>query len=344
MAVFTSNPVVGIDISGFQYDIDVQALLDVGVKVFVVKLGQNSILDAKFTKHCSNIAKFVPAGAVLQCYYWDEITSNPQTQANWVSAQLKAYNYPISFVWIDAEQWWLKWSEYYAARNGTLPYSSVTRPSAAMLSSHFYQTYMALKNLLGSDKVGVYTNKSFVDEHATIPVGQAGTSMGVWMGNEKANMWIPYYGWQSQPRVSTAMSWYTWKTQWFPNYTPTIPVGTSYTQMRGHQCTGDKCKLPYIYSNILHALSAADVDVFDGTWLASLGGITPPPPPPPANRYVALYNLNIRSASNGSAPIIGLLPINTEVVVYEVNANTNYARIDATMQKWVFFPYLQKVV
>jgi hypothetical protein len=347
MAIFTPNPVIGIDISKYQYNVDVKALLDSGVKVFVVKIGQNSVLDSNFYKHANNVAKFASQGAILQCYYWDEITSSSSAQVTWLNSEINKSGLPITFTWIDAEQWWTNWSQYSSALKGQLPYSSVSRLTAANLSAHFYQTYLALKTALGTNKFGYYTNKSFVDEHATIPSGAPGVSMSAWMASEKVNMWIPYYGWQSQPKVSTAMTWNIWKQTWMPNYTPPIPAGTSYEQMKGHQSTGDVCKLPYIYSNIWNALSAADVNVFDGTWLTSLVGVTPPSAPIPQNRYVTIYNLNVYPTSaHLQPPSMGYIQINTEVIVYEVVGN--YARVKDPVvngvAQWVYFPYLKKVV
>lgn len=342
MAVFTVNPVVGIDFSHYQYGVDVQALLDAGVKVFIVKIGQNSIIDPSFYTHASNVAKFTSQGAILQCYYWDEITVSPATQVTWLTNEIKKSGFPITFTWIDAEQWWNDWTQFYQANNGTLPYSSVAHPTPATLSSHYHATYDALKAVVGADKCGIYTNKSFVDEHATVPTGEVGTSMGTWMGSENVSMWIPYYGYQSQPSVVTVMTWNIWRQQYFPTYTPTIPTGTSYINMRAHQSTGDKCKLPYVYSNAANALSPLDINVLDGAWLASLSGVTPTPVPvpPPSNKYISIYALNIYATSAHVLPTIGILSINTEVMVYEVVGN--YARIDTN--KWVYMPYLKKVV
>ena len=231
MAVFTPNPVIGIDISHWNYSINVPLLLEAGVKVFVVKIGQNRILDPYFYKHAENICKYNSQGAILQCYYWDEITSNPLSQAEWLINEIDKSDLPITFTWIDAEQWWTSWTIYNKARAGGIAYSAVPRLTPASLSTHFYQTYMALKNGtstvtgLEADKCGVYTNNGFILEHAA--------PMAKWFASEKVNMWIPYYGWQSQPRPATTMTWNTWKTKWFPNYTPPIPAGSSYAQMRG---------------------------------------------------------------------------------------------------------------
>ena len=406
MSVFTTTPVIGIDVSLWDYKIDVQFLLDNGVKVFVVKIGQNSYLDPKFYKHAENISKYTSQGAILQCYYWDEINSSVAPQVSWLTTEIKKSGYPITFTWVDAEQWWTDWTKYYAARAGTLPYSSVPQPSKANLSAHYFQTYKAVKASLGADKCGFYSNNGFIMEHAP--------DMANWYAREKINMWIPYYAWQSQPKVATKMTWDTWKTYWFPNYTPKIPAGSSYSQMRGHQCTGDVCIVPGIVQNIFNKPIAADINIFDGAWLSTLGSGTVEPIPPieqpipevkyivntwalnvrfgpstsfavastlkkgdtvvvyqssgewskigverwvfssyltkvsndivppapiPENRYEALYTLNIYKTSAHIPPVVGWLPIHTEVVVYDVVGN--YARID--VGKYVYFPYLLKI-
>jgi GH25 family lysozyme M1 (1,4-beta-N-acetylmuramidase) len=347
MTIFTPNPVVGIDISRYQYAIDVKSLLDVGVKVFIVKIGQNKYLDPSFYAHATNIAKYASQGAILQCYYWDEITSDPVAQANWVAAEVRKSGLPISFVWLDDEQWWNSWAQYYQSINGTLAYSAVSHPTPANLSAHFKATYDTLKANLGADKCGIYANKSFVDEHATVPAGGIGTSMGTWMGANNVSMWIPYYGYQSNPRIVTTMTWNIWRQQYFPNYTPTIPTGTNYASMKAHQCTGDRCKLPFIWSNVFHALSPLDINILDGAWLASLTGTTPPPTPIPVpeNKFVAVYTLNEYPTSAHLPPVIGFLYQHTEVIVYEVV--NNYARIQDPVVNgksiWVYYPYLQKV-
>jgi hypothetical protein len=339
MAVFTNNPMVGIDISHYDYSIDVKLLLDAGVRVFILKIGQNSILDSSFYTHANNVAKYTSQGAILQVYYWDEITNSSQTQADWLVREVKISGLPITCVWLDDEQWWNIWSQYYQAVQGGLAYSAVAHPSPANLSGHFKTTYDAVAAGLGASKVGIYTNKGFVDEHATVPSGVAGTSMGTWMGAAKVNMWIPYYGYQSNPRSVTTMSWNIWKQNWFPNYTPPIPTGTYYTQMRAHQCTGDRCQLPGVYKNIWKQLSTLDINVLDGVWAA--GGTPPTPLPPPQNTYVAIYTLNIHSQPNQTSPVIGYVQQHSEVVVYETSGD--YARIDPALQKWVYKPYLQKV-
>ena len=339
MAVFTTTPVMGIDISHWDYGIDVPLLLEAGVKAFVVKIGQNSILDSNFYKHAANISKYTAQGAILMCYYWDEITQSSTTQVDWLTKEIARSGFPITFTWLDDEQWWTNWAAWYKAKAGSLAWSAVPAADKSKLSIHFYNTYMALKASLGYDRCGIYSSNGFMAEHAP--------PMVKWFASEKVKMWIPYYGWQSQPRTATRMTWNIWRTNWYPNYTPRIPVGSSYDDMKGHQCTGDVCIVPGIWQDILKRPIAADINIFDGTWLASItDGVFPPiPPKPPENRYVALYTLNEYPTSAHTPPVIGYLPVNTECVVYEVVGN--YARIKDPVVNgkalWVYYPYLQKV-
>jgi hypothetical protein len=338
MTVFTNNPMIGIDISHYDYSIDVPLLLNAGVRVFIVKIGQNSLIDSSFYMHANNVIRYASQGAILQVYYWDEITNSSQTQADWLVKEVKKSGLPITCVWLDDEQWWNIWSQYYQAVRGSMAYSAVAHPSPANLSAHFKATYDAVVAGLGTSKVGIYTNKAFVNEHASVPAGEVGTSMGIWMGAAKANMWIPYYGYQSNPGSIINMTWAQWRNTYFPSYTPPIPTGTNYAQMRAHQCTGDRCQLPGVYKNVWKQLSTLDINILDGVWAS---GTTPFPPQPPQNLYAAIYTLNIHSQPNQTSPIIGYVQQHAEVVVYETSGN--YARIDPSLQKWVYLPYLSKV-
>jgi hypothetical protein len=336
MAVFTSNPVIGVDISKWQYSMDIPLLLEAGVKVFIIKIGENGILDPSFYKHAQNVTNYTAQGAVLMAYYWDDITTSSATQTTWLVKEVNKSGLPIKYTWLDDEQWWTNWTLWQKAMNDTIPWTSVPAASAASISSHFQTTYNSLVNGVGKEKCGIYVNKSFCDGHTP--------QMATWLTSEGVNLWIPYYANQSQPPVTTKMTWQTWRTTYFPNYTPPLPTGCVYAYMRAHQCTGDKCQVPGIYSNVFKQLSPSDINVIDGVWLNKLLGTTPvlpTPPQPTYPEYVAMYTLNIHSAPNSISTIIGYLPVHSVVKVYATISG--YSRIDPVESKWVYTAYLQPV-
>ncbi|MFH1118601.1 MAG: SH3 domain-containing protein [Bacteroidota bacterium] len=346
MPTFTNKAVLGIDISLWDYEIDVPLLLDAGVRVFIVKMGQgwkNSLgelkpTDRRFHAHCENISRY--SHTILMTYFWPEITLSPIEQAKWCIQTLETYRYPIVYTWADAEQYWLDWGLYYKARRGEIPYSLVPIADKNKLSTFYWQFYTALRN---KKLCGVYTNKGFTSSWAP--------NMARWMAQEKVQIWLPYYG--KQPSKLTHMSWDEWKKNWYPTYTPPLPTQgelmCTYDNMAGHQCTGDAVVVPGIYQDEHKKPIAADINVFSTEWLSNLLGRTIEPTitspvavtiPTGQAYHVNVGLLNIRSGPSSNTKLLGQVAKNAQVIVTSIS--NEWAQIAYPKQGWVYLQYITK--
>jgi hypothetical protein len=289
-----SNPQVVIDVSGWDYRLNVKELQDGGVYAVIIKSGQGMKRDVRFVKHATACAE---AGMPIMAYHWDDITMDPVAQAEWCVADIAATGLPVKFVWADQEQWWTNWDAWYKARAGKLPWSLVPRASGVNISEHCRRFMERLNFLINS---GGYDGYGFVTTYAP--------QMSKWLGTIR--LWAPH--WKIQPPPGSSMSWEDFKARWLPNYTPLVPPGTSMGLLYGHQFTGDRVKLPGVYDSFGRRMPL-DVSVFDGAWLAeTLAGGNPQPPAPPedlplpptgVNYIVNVAALNVRSGPATSFPV-----------------------------------------
>lgn len=348
MPPFSDKTVLGIDISRWDYEIDVPLLLNNGVKVFVIKIGQGQRdpkldgTDRRFKAHYANIGRF--DDALIMCYFWPEITANPIPQSNWLIQMLEKYP-KIKYSWIDAEQWWTDWSAWSKAIKGEIPWSSVPKADPAKLSIFYHQFYAEAKHFFPT---GLYTNRGFVSSWAP--------NMARWMIDEEAQIWLPYYG-KEVPK-NTHMTWGDFKQNWLPTYTPPLPwtpqkETMDYKNMAGHQFTGDKVYLPGVYQDQNKKPIYVDVNIFSIEWIKNKLGITidptivsPPVPQPLTTQYqVAVTALNVRTGPSAEKingkdiyPVITVITRNTVVAVIETKGN--WAHINAPLDGWCYLPYL----
>ncbi len=110
----SENTKIGIDVSGWQKDIDFEQLKNAGVEFVIIKVGGtlgtnlDFYVDSKFTQNIENAIKY---GIDIGIYFHSYASSSKETinEAKWVMEQLKPYKdkitLPIAFDWED-------WSDY----------------------------------------------------------------------------------------------------------------------------------------------------------------------------------------------------------------------------------------
>ena len=314
MKILSPPGVLVADGSLWNDHINPQELIDGGVVSVILGLyrqwdGSKFVLNT----NCKRIlGQLKNSSLIVQTYSYFYPQWNPTIEANWYIDQILSCGVSVTFSWADCEN-----AEVVMDENVR---SEKYRQFTDVCASRFPNT-------------GVYTNKSFILDHAP--------QMDLWIGKYKN--WVPHYG--NQPKVAEQMTWETLKSKWLPNYDIILSKAQKPEIVVGHQFTGDVCILPGFY-NAQGQRMSLDVSVFKPEFIASLGNYVPlpPPPPPPTNLYVVNVGaVNVRGGPSTSYPILTTLPRYTQVTVWG-EPSGGYSRIDsATSNRWVFTNYLTKV-
>jgi hypothetical protein len=328
------DPVLVPDVSIWCDHINAQEFVATGCQSVVV--GLYSSYDASGKKTLSPVSlkqcrDTIAAGMVLQAYYWDDITQDPVTQADWVAQTIQTEGLPIKWVWADQEQWWIDWRAWQMWRVGKIDASAVPVAPAANISIH-NEAFVAQLNSKFPQS-GVYTNQGFVSSWAP--------GMNSWLPKYKA--WVPQYG--KQPKEAIQMTWATLKESWLPNYDIALAPGQLPGQVVGHQFTGDVCILPGSYNQANQPMPL-DVSVFSQEFITSLGGAVNLPqnspqeaPPAPINAYKVIYpRINVRSQPSATSAWVRYA-VQGEVLNI-LNISNGWAQLaDGT---YVFAAYISK--
>jgi hypothetical protein len=292
------DPVLAPDVSVWCNHINPKEFEDAGCGSVVV--GLYATIDSKGVKvlspisrqQCTDVA--TKSSMVLQAYFWDDIIRDHLQQVEWLVQTVKKEGFPIKWVWVDQEQWWLDWTAWQQARGGKIPWSSVSIGSPAKINSHFENFNRQLYSQIPQS--GVYTNNGFVSTWAP--------GMNKWLSQYRA--WVPHYG--RQPKEATRMTWKQLQENWMPNYNIALSAGQRPELVVGHQFTGDKCMLPGSYSQSGGVLPL-DVNVFSKAFIEDIqagdSGSIPAPAPVPQPAYVdyvVLYaRINVRAYPSSTA-------------------------------------------
>jgi GH25 family lysozyme M1 (1,4-beta-N-acetylmuramidase) len=239
-----------VDISKYQQRINVQELQAGGVEHVILKAGGCISVDTLYKKHAETcLAQKMP----ISIYYWADPTFalTPQVDLLVSLAQL----YPVSFIWIDVEQWWSVWAEWYKALQNKMAWSAVQRFRPDKLNE-FYLGFVQTTAARVQRPVGVYTSYGFVTSYAP--------KMANWLPNY--DLWVAHFL-QTVPKGAT-MTWQRFLKQYAVKLAPWLPPGANPERVVGHQFTGDRIRLPGMYSLPSGpTLSGADVSLFNAEWL-----------------------------------------------------------------------------
>lgn len=241
---------LAVDVSHYQDKILTEQLIAGGVEMVIVKAAGGMAEDPKFRQHAEAT---LSAGLKLGLYFWDDpILSSERQVAFWLSL-CNLYPGQITSIFMDAEQWWSVWGEWYKAVAQKMAWSLVHRFNPDKLAAHF-RTTMELLRMQWSGRLAIYTNWGFVTSWAP--------KMSAWLVN--FDLWVSHY--KRQCPKGSSMTWEQFKADWLPGYEPLLPPGTTYAV--GHQFTGDHAMLPGMI-DAQGKRSPADVSLFDGNWLGS---------------------------------------------------------------------------
>jgi hypothetical protein len=245
--------VIVVDISRYQQRLNVKELLAGGVAHVIIKAGGGIVVDAMYRKHAEAcLAQNMP----VSIYYWADptIAAAPQVKILLELADL----YPVSHIWVDIEQWWSVWGDWYKALQNKLAWQFVSRFRPDKLND-FYFTFMQILSAGAKRPVGIYSSYGFVTSYAP--------KMSKWLANY--DLWVAHFS-QIVPKGAT-MTWPLFMKKYSPSFSPLLPPGANPERVVGHQFTGDRIRLPGMYAQPTGpTLSGADVSLFNVEWLQSV--------------------------------------------------------------------------
>lgn len=112
----TENTKIGIDVSGWQKDIDFEKIKAAGVEFIMIKVGGTKGTDGEYyvdSKFIQNITKANEVGIEVGIYFYSYANSNKQAEkdAQWVIEQIKDYQVtlPVVFDWEN----WSSFNDYH---------------------------------------------------------------------------------------------------------------------------------------------------------------------------------------------------------------------------------------
>jgi hypothetical protein len=318
-----SGPLV-VDLSLWNDHINPQELIDGGVVSAILGLYQQwEAPKYILNTNCQRILNQLKGTSlIIQSYYYYYPEKDPIAEANWFINTMVSSGADFKFAWVDCEDHDYPMDEHARSEKFRIFTEQVARS-------------------LPPNRVGVYTNKAFIDSYAP--------RMNDWIGKYPA--WVAEYGKESPTVIE--ISWEQLKSQWLPDYD--IILSPAQTNPVGHQFTGDIYKLPGVY-NYANYRMTLDVSEFTSVFINSLGGNVPiptpipvPPTPPPTpipgptdNKYYVntTFNINIRSGPAETFPVVGYLKPKDTVVVYGTPVG-KYSKIGVT-NVWVYTDFLTK--
>jgi hypothetical protein len=271
-----SDPTIVLDISLYDPYISPRVWLEAGVTDVIVKLGSGMCADAV----ALDLAKQVAPWLRLHAYWWDDPLYLPEYQINTIKNTIQKSGLQFLSVWLDMEQWWSNWNDWYLARRGQKEWSAVPYFNPGRLSEHFFSTNFLLRKEFEG---GIYTGRGFITSWAP--------AMKNWIGEIGVPVWAAQYG--RQPKEATYITWNEFKQKWLPDYDPDLSLTGIYPrQLWGHQFTGDKFMLPGAWQDAKHLKgNFMDVSIFSKAKMDSLGKapivpvLKPAPEPPKPVQY-----------------------------------------------------------
>ena len=221
------KPMLVVDVSRWQADSNGKSLVDwaklAAGKVVgaVVKLSQGDYLADKATLSHTNGA--VEVGMWVEAYHWLDPGIDAKKQVEFVIKLVKEKG-PFRRVWIDVEQYWKSWNEFYA--------KSITQKYDPQVISKAAKDMITGLQAAGIN-TGIYTRKSFIDYLAK--------PMEEWIAG--VPLWLAYYPW-SGTRVTT--TWEALAKDYIEplTFAPKMPGTAPAEHLYMWQMSGDKFILP----------------------------------------------------------------------------------------------------
>lgn len=136
------NTKIGIDVSGWQGEIDFQKVKDSGVEFVIIKVGGTKgiggdyYVDSKFIR---NIEGFSEIGMPIGIYFYSFANNEEQTKkdAEWVLEQIKPYNIELGVAY-DWENWW----NYNTYKNSFYELTNNANIFLDIMKENGYETYL----------------------------------------------------------------------------------------------------------------------------------------------------------------------------------------------------------
>ncbi|MGN1337234.1 MAG: glycoside hydrolase family 25 protein [Candidatus Coprovivens sp.] len=173
------NTKIGIDVSGWQGEIDFQAVKEAGVEFVFIKVGGTKGIDGDYyvdSKFIRNIEGFnnvgIPVGIYIYSYVKD--AEDAIRDANWVLEQIKPYNVELPVVYD-----WENWSFYNEFEHSFYTLTKNAKTFLDIMSSNGY-------------KGALYSSKNYLEK------AWMNTGYEVWLAHytEKTNYQGEYTYWQ----------------------------------------------------------------------------------------------------------------------------------------------------
>ena len=171
----TENTKIGIDVSGWQKDIDFEKIKNAGVEFIIIKVGGTKGSDNEYyvdSKFVQNITKANEYGIDVGIYFYSYANTNEQAKkdAQWVLDQIKDYkvDLPIVFDWEN----WSNFNDYNLSFFGL---TDLTNTFLDTIKKAGYQGMM-------------YSSKNYL-EKLWIP-----TKYDTWLAHYTANIEMYIYG------------------------------------------------------------------------------------------------------------------------------------------------------
>lgn len=215
--------ILGVDVSGWNPNIDWKLLWEGGVRFAIVKLTQGTSSVTNLAE--DHIKKARDVGMVVAGYHWNDPMLDDNKQIDFFASQLEKHNIELGFV--DVEQYWQDWTEFYAMLRGD---GTITKfISSTRISQSAYNMMTGLRNRGFNSQI--YTRWSFIDARSPV--------MKLWIPPEES--WYAHYPYATG---KVSISWDDIKLGgiWYPRIPqPTLPSGVKWKMW---QFSGDKFVLP----------------------------------------------------------------------------------------------------
>ncbi len=253
--------ILGVDVSGWNPSINWDLLYHGGVRFAVIKLTQGiSSLTNLAREHVEGARK---AGMLVAGYHWNDPMLDDNKQIDFFTSQLEKYNIHLGYV--DVEQYWESWTEFYAMLRGTGTITKFISPTRISQSSYNMMTGLRNRGFNGQ----IYSRWSFILDRAS--------PMQLWIPPQES--WYAHWPYKTG-RVN--ISWNDIKPggYWYPSIPqPWLPVNVKWKMW---QFSGDKFILPGtggipIDFNLFNGDEIQLKNHFTGSEIIPVPPVTPPP-------------------------------------------------------------------
>lgn len=238
-----------LDCSDYEQSIDWDNLPKTITDV-IIKAGGSGIQTKKVISHAQGAAR---TGRRVHLYYWDDPIEDAIGQAKHylsIVDTIHALKIRVWSVSVDVEQWWADWAKWLKYKN-TAQENLIPVLSPQKISDHGQQVveYMEAHT---SIKVIVYTANWFITSYCK-PMLEWLPTKYLWLAKYIGNKTVVTTTWDKLYALQPAV-----------NQVPALPAGCSLDMLIFWQWTGDKYKVPGVWSILLVRLIAVDMNAYRG--------------------------------------------------------------------------------